>query len=42
MSESHQRQLLLVAENPASFVDNFSEEFRGAFLYLLKRRFNTR
>lgn len=42
MSESHQRQLLLVAEKPGSFNDFFSKEFLNDFLQLLKTRFNTR
>ncbi|NWT21815.1 KIN17 protein, partial [Cardinalis cardinalis] len=42
MSQSHQRQLLLAAENPQQFMDYFSEEFRRDFLELLRRRFGTR
>ncbi|NXF27307.1 KIN17 protein, partial [Rhodinocichla rosea] len=42
MSQSHQRQLLLAAENPQRFMDYFSEEFRRDFLELLRRRFGTR
>uniref|UniRef100_A0A8D2M8V3 DNA/RNA-binding protein Kin17 WH-like domain-containing protein n=1 Tax=Zonotrichia albicollis TaxID=44394 RepID=A0A8D2M8V3_ZONAL len=42
MSQSHQRQLLLAAENPQQFMDYFSEEFRRNFLELLRRRFGTR
>ncbi|NWR24064.1 KIN17 protein, partial [Emberiza fucata] len=42
MSQSHQRQLLLAAENPQQFLDYFSEEFRRDFLELLRRRFGTR
>nr|XP_039264410.1 DNA/RNA-binding protein KIN17-like [Styela clava] len=42
MSESHQRQLLLVAEKPGAFNDHFSNEFLKEFMELLKRRFNTR
>ncbi|CAN8212795.1 unnamed protein product [Coccothraustes coccothraustes] len=42
MSQSHQRQLLLAAENPQQFMDHFSEEFRRDFLELLRRRFGTR
>ncbi|TRY94519.1 hypothetical protein DNTS_003544 [Danionella cerebrum] len=39
MSESHQRQLLLASENPNRFLSYFSEEFKGDFLELLRRRF---
>ena len=40
-SESHHRQLLLVAENPNKFVDSFSQEFHDAFINLLSRRYGT-
>eukprot|EP00048_Salpingoeca_helianthica_P017420 m.237137 g.237137 ORF g.237137 m.237137 type:complete len:411 (+) comp20964_c0_seq1:39-1271(+) len=39
MSEAHQRQLLLVAERPSKFVEEFSREFKSAFLTLLKQRY---
>jgi DNA/RNA-binding protein KIN17 len=42
MSESHQRQLLLVAETPDKFVDSFSREFSETFLELVRRRFGTK
>lgn len=42
MSESHQRQLLLFAENPDEYVDNFSKEFEEGYCELLKRRFGTK
>lgn len=42
MSESHQRQLLLFAENPDKYIDQFSEEFLDGFMELLRRRFGTR
>lgn len=42
MSESHQRQLLLVAEKPGRFTHFFSDEFLKDFLDILKRRFNGR
>jgi len=42
MSESHQRQLLLVAENPHRYVDGFSREFQEGFVELLSRRFGTK
>lgn len=41
-SESHHRQLLLVAENPNKFVDSFSNEFHNAFMDLLSRRYGTK
>ena len=42
LSESHQRQMALFAENPDKFLDVFSESFEEAFLELLSRRYNTR
>ncbi|KAL8595195.1 hypothetical protein ACOMHN_013868 [Nucella lapillus] len=42
MSESHQRQLLLFAENPDEYVDSFSKEFEEGYCELLKRRFGTK
>ncbi|XP_053377858.1 DNA/RNA-binding protein KIN17-like isoform X2 [Mercenaria mercenaria] len=42
MSESHQRQLLLFAENPDEYVDTFSKDFRDGYLELLRRRFGTK
>ncbi|KAA0197200.1 hypothetical protein HAZT_HAZT010548 [Hyalella azteca] len=42
MSESHQRQLLLFAENPDKYLDSFSEDFYKDYLDLLKRRFGTK
>lgn len=41
MSESHQRQLLLFADNPDKYIDSFSQEFKESFLALLRRRFGT-
>jgi len=41
-SEAHQRQLLLFAENPGRYMDDFSKEFLKDFMYLLKTRFGTR
>lgn len=41
-SESHQRQLLLFAENPNKFLDEFSRDFLRDFLLLLRTRFGTR
>ncbi|XKL61400.1 hypothetical protein PGB90_008457 [Kerria lacca] len=42
MSESHQRQLLLFADNPHKFLDEFSRRFEKDFLDLLKRQFGTK
>lgn len=42
MSESHQRQLLLFAEDPDKYLDSFSEEFLEGYESLLKRRFGTK
>lgn len=42
MSESHQRQLLLFADNSRKYLDQFSREFRDEYICLLKRRFNGR
>lgn len=36
MSESHQRQLLLFAENPGRFMNEFSRQFEHEFLELFK------
>jgi len=42
MSESHQRQLLLVAENPDKFIDAFSQTFLDDFMDLLRRQYGTK
>lgn len=42
MSESHQRQLLLLAEDVDKYMDTFSKDFQESFLKLLKRQFGTR
>jgi len=42
MAESHQRQLLLFADNPDTYLDTFSKEFYDDFIYLLSRRFGTK
>lgn len=42
MSESHQRQMLLVAENPGRFVHNYSDMFKKDFLSLLSRAHGTK
>ncbi|KAI6661087.1 DNA/RNA-binding protein KIN17 [Oopsacas minuta] len=41
-SESHQRQLLLVAENPYKYTDQFSREFLANFLDILRKQYGTR
>ncbi|XP_059150413.1 DNA/RNA-binding protein KIN17-like [Physella acuta] len=41
-SESHQRQLLLFAENPDKHIDDFSQNFETEYLELLRRRFGTK
>ncbi|KAK6023775.1 hypothetical protein OSTOST_10431 [Ostertagia ostertagi] len=41
-SESHQRQLLLVAENTSSFLRQFSREFEANFMQILKTSFGTK
>lgn len=40
-SESHQRQALIVAENPEKFVNEFSQQFMDGFLYILKTRYRS-
>jgi len=42
MSESHQRQLLLFADNPGRFLDGYSKEFEKEFMTLLSRQFGTK
>ncbi|XP_053623183.1 DNA/RNA-binding protein KIN17 [Plodia interpunctella] len=42
MSESHQRQLLLFADNANKYIDEFSKEFSDGYLELLKRQFGTK
>jgi DNA/RNA-binding protein KIN17 len=41
-SESHQRQMLLVADNPGRYIVNYSEEFKKDFLSILSRRHGTK
>jgi len=41
-SESHQRQLLLFAENPHKYLDDFSKEFKDGYVELLRRRYGTK
>jgi len=40
-SESHQRQLLIFADNPHQYIDSFSKEFADGYLELLKRTCGT-
>ncbi|KAI8426783.1 hypothetical protein MSG28_014468 [Choristoneura fumiferana] len=42
MSESHQRQLLLFADNSSKYIDEFSKEFADGYVELLKRQFGTK
>ncbi|XP_044007630.1 DNA/RNA-binding protein KIN17 [Aphidius gifuensis] len=42
MSESHHRQLLLFADNPHKYMNEFSKDFSNDYLYLLKRQFGTK
>jgi DNA/RNA-binding protein KIN17 len=42
MSESHQRQMLLVAANPGRYVHSFSDQFKKDFLSLLSRAHGTK
>lgn len=41
-SESHQRQLLLFADNSNKYIYNFSKEFSDGYIELLRRRFGTK
>lgn len=42
MSESHQRQLLLFADNAKKYMDEFSFDFSKEYLQILKRQFGTK
>ncbi|XP_053680459.1 DNA/RNA-binding protein KIN17 [Anopheles nili] len=42
MSESHQRQILLFADNAGRFIDSFSSEFLTGYLQILRRQFGTK
>lgn len=42
MSESHQRQLLLFADQPNKFLADFSSDFESGFMNLLKRAHSTK
>ncbi|CAH1784469.1 unnamed protein product [Owenia fusiformis] len=41
-SESHQRQLLLFADNPDEYIDTFSRDFKDGYCELLNRRFGSK
>lgn len=41
-SESHQRQLLLFADNASKYLSEFSKEFSDGYLELLRRQFGTK
>jgi DNA/RNA-binding protein KIN17 len=41
-SESHQRQMLLVAQNPGRFIHTYSDDFKKDFLGLISRRHGTK
>jgi len=40
LSESHQRQMLVFADNPNKFMDDYSETFEADFLEMIKHRFS--
>ncbi|KAL3104083.1 hypothetical protein niasHS_002110 [Heterodera schachtii] len=42
MSESHQRQLLLFAENQNSYLRQFSREFESNFMHILRHTFGSK
>lgn len=42
MSESHQRQMLLFADNAGHYLDSFSKEFADGYMYLLRRQHGTK
>lgn len=42
MSESHQRQLLLFADNSKRYIDDFSREFAKGYVEILRRQFGTK
>lgn len=42
MSESHQRQLLLFADNASKYLDQFSKDFADGYLEQLSRQFGTK
>ncbi|CAG9840638.1 unnamed protein product [Diabrotica balteata] len=42
MSESHQRQLLLFADNSKKYIDDFSFDFAKGYMEILRRQFGTK
>ncbi|KAJ2157608.1 hypothetical protein GGF46_004378 [Coemansia sp. RSA 552] len=42
VSEAHQRQMAIFAENPERYLEQFSNEFEGEFLAILSRRYGTK
>lgn len=42
MSESHQRQILLFADNSRKYIDEFSYDFAKGYLEILRRQFGTK
>lgn len=40
-SESHQRQAMIVSQNPEQFVGEFSKQFADGFMYILKTRYRS-
>lgn len=42
MSEAHQRQALIVSEDPEKFVSEFSKQFMDGFMYIMKARYRTK
>lgn len=42
MSESHQRQLLLFAESPGQYMNEFNKEFEKGYMDILRRQFGTK
>ncbi|ORX70013.1 HsKin17 protein, partial [Linderina pennispora] len=42
LSESHQRQMAIFAENPKRFLEQFSQEFETTFIATLSRRYGTK
>lgn len=42
MSESHQRQLLLFADSPKKYINDFSYDFAKGYLTILRRQFGTK
>lgn len=42
MSEAHQRQALIVSEDPDKFVSEFSKQFMDGFMYILRTRYRSK